>query len=241
VREKVPDLAFCKLSNEQQAGLSSPPFCFPTQELTEDSVYFFFDYPDEAGSASKWEIKYVTYSKESPFRFHCCDAGQVPKPGCSGSPLFEAKVVVGKQTERQFVFRFVAVVYARTRKKDSEVYQGCCVPIDSDLWAIFNILIDDDVIRMANLLASTASAMGGSGHDECQSNQLALHDRNARLDMYVEGITDLNMDLAEDEERLYYNGLVPIERSLLLKKVKKTWVGRPTINLSLSFMSCKTS
>eukprot|EP01035_Chromulina_nebulosa_P022275 gene22275-28851_t len=208
----APDIVVIKTSGRA----SIPSNSWSLDSTYDKSHYFYID--------AEFVIHYLSLApslENLPMLFRCED-GSSPRPGCSGTPIFSAKMIIGKTSK--WKFEIIGALYARCNDPDSVDLSAeqsqkliCSVPIVEDFEQIRQILVKLD------------SADNYKVREQCSSNikdtdqavdYHKLSDRDMTLATagileFEAGVTSLDLALPEGLEKLYGSGFYKLEQSYL--------------------------
>ncbi len=224
-------------------------------EFTDDvglieTYHFYLD-----NSASGDSIKFIQQMSKPgvyPVIYQCLD-GTSPQPGDSGSPIFEARVIVGREPKWQI--RVADVLYARcspewfNSRADLKIANAsleqklvCAIPAAPDLKMLYPMLVDVGRAGRADQMAVASASLGDAlGRKDAgryaTMSAAATASAEQRFFEFEAGITYLNIELPEGLEKLWGSGIVKLERSLMIGAVlrseitKASYPGLPNISL----------
>jgi microcompartment protein CcmL/EutN len=239
-------------------NLKSLPLSYSEDEDsgTQDRHLFFMDIDTEG----RWQTKFLKQHSapgEYPILYRCMD-GSEPQPGSSGSPIIEARLLVGKTPRWQF--KVVAMLYGRCHPgwnmsvvggdyADAEIATHaadeaastqlvCAIPVIQEFDEILTILHSEQSQDRYEKLAAAAETFS----DEQSALDTQKYRKDAKimaqrhtiqLEAFSSGMNMLNVTLPEGLERLWYKKIVKTKKSLLLKKVFKKEIKNPGEKFSL--------
>ena len=98
-KKHIPNIVIANVKSRSNNNYK----CMP--KLTSDEYYKggtinFYVYFDS--ETKKLKIQYVTKHRNKPTDIYECDDKAIPQPGCSGSPIIEARVIKGKTPTWKF-------------------------------------------------------------------------------------------------------------------------------------------
>lgn len=144
LKHNTPDLVTIKIRSSNAMNIQKGLLKVPTHDqLYSEKLYFYVD--------SEFIIHFLSLISDSlqmPLKFK---SEIPPQLGCSGSPIFMAQVILGKQP--QWKFTVVAAIFAKDR---SDVLYG--ISVMEEFEQIRMILIDTDQAqhnRSSRLIAVT--------------------------------------------------------------------------------------
>ncbi|PJD91369.1 MAG: hypothetical protein CK424_07030 [Legionella sp.] len=204
-----PDIVVLKTPSTHKNIPSNP---LSRDATYQESHYFYID--------AQFEIHYlspVASMSTLPMLFRCQD-GSSPQPGCSGTPIFSAKVIIGKIPS--WKFEVVGALYARCLDPiPSELSQKlvCGVPIVGEFEQIRQILISLD--SAAHHAKKAKCSMTIKDVDQAQTSQ-NLSERAAALAeagirAFEVGDSFVEIALPEGLEKLDGSGFYKLEQSHL--------------------------
>lgn len=231
----TPDLVIVNAEETLFAGTRG----FPPVELSSDQtvgkdLYFYIVRHDsEPGFAIKF-IQQVSKSGIYPMIYQCLD-GTSPVEGSSGSPIFEAKVIVGRQPKWQI--KIAGVLYARCsatwfnsrtdlKEIDANLDQKlvCAIPAAPDFSMLRSMLLEVDYATRSNQLSFASARLEDDiGKSDAayysQTSQYASELAKKKFLAFTSGDTPLSIELPEQLEKLWYQaeGIVHLHRSLLIR------------------------
>lgn len=205
----------------------------PSNPLSLDNmhptVYYFYVDLD-------FQVHYlvpVSVAHELPMRFQSLD-GHIPQLGCSGTPIFSAKMTLGKSPNWRFFT--IGALYARcsvSSSLETTAFHICAVPIVQEFEQIRTILIAlESSIRYQH--RATYRALLGDSQQTVVENKMSEQERALALQgiqAFEAGHSILEIDLPEGLEKLAKNTFVSLEQSYLrttaeltISEIKKTFV-----------------
>lgn len=217
VNPHAPDMALIKIKNpvNNVKGIAKD---FSDDEALEESLLFFVNYNFEIQNFELIPVRLVSNPGEFPLKYTCLN-DTIPQPGCSGSPIIEARVILAREPYWQF--RQVSMVYARcdiAAASDEKLL--CALPINFDLEQIYQLQSLLEEVDHFSAMATAASIM----NDEKQSQELLQekaktdYQANTQFIAYNSGQTSLDIELPDGFEKLIGSGIIELSKSLLLKR-----------------------
>lgn len=231
-RPDAPDIVLVKLENavHQNNGI---PVNFSEDASLDRTRLFFINYSLEEEQIKFVPLELISKQGEAPIRYRCLDA-TIPQPGCSGAPIIEARVLLGKEPIWQF--RQAAIVYARCNDVGTEEQLLCAMPINFDLQQVYKLQTVYEESDHFSQMALAASSI----NDSDQAQTLLLKTKEAseyamsKFLAYTDGETNLDIDLPEGLEKLIGSGIINLKESLLLEKNQKVYK-KVTFKVTISF------
>lgn len=221
--EKSPDIVIMH-GNSRTAGNNK---CLPLF-FSEDadcggriSFYIYFNHLSQ-----KCEIKYLIPRTEPdvyPMQYECADDIE-PQPGCSGSPVIEARVLVGG-SEIRWQFNTVGIIYARCLGQDDKKL-ACAIPVRQEFKQIQKNILSPE------LHAERAAQTAHVSKLYVDSSVTVMHIRDNKkytalvakgLKEFEAGKTILDIDLPEGLEKLLGRGIIKLKYSMLLLEHQKKY------------------
>lgn len=212
--------------------------CLQAKFFTDDPVYkkrvYFYVYDDTETNART--IRYIEpyHTETLPLKFKSLD-NFTPPEGCSGAPVLEGRVTISPNPQWQF--RVIGTAYARCPESLAiETAQGttvaihtttgqqqkflCVIPVDSDFDQILKILNMRSTAEHHKRFGDTAAQckIATSRDFDAESKEYS-EQATALAGKYKEGITPLNIQLPPGLEKLLYEYIVKLSKSLLIPKV----------------------
>ena len=210
-----PDIVVVNTRNHHASIPTNPLSLDPTHNK---SHYFYIDI--------KFEIHYLLPASSPgsiPMLFRCQD-GTTPQPGCSGTPIFSAKMTIEKPT---WTFEILGALYARCTDTLGEMHQFthgsqklvCCVPIAQDFEQIRRIMISLDC--SGNYQQKSACSVALTDLQQKDAYQ-KMSERERELACtgileYKVGHTVLEIEQPKGLEKLDGNGFYKLEQSHLIR------------------------
>ena len=210
-----PDIVVVNTRNHHASIPTNPLSLDPTHNK---SHYFYIDI--------KFEIHYLLPASSPgsmPMLFRCQD-GTTPQPGCSGTPIFSAKMTIEKPT---WTFEILGALYARCTDTLGQMHQFphgsqklvCCVPIAQDFEQIRRIMISLDCSDNYQKKSACSVALTDlQQKDTCQ--KMSEREKKLADDGILEyklGHTVLEIERPEGLEKLDGNGFYKLEQSHLIR------------------------
>lgn len=230
-RPDTPDIVLVKTENpaRQNTGI---PTNFSEDASLDRTKLFFINYSLEEKQIIFVPLDIVSKPGEVPIRYRCMDE-TIPQPGCSGAPIIEARVLLGREPTWQF--RQVAIVYARCAERSTEEQLLCAMPINLDLQQIYQLETLHEESSRFSQMALAASSINDSAQAQSLTQKMADTSEYAKAQFiaYTEGETNLDIELPEGLEKLIGSGIIKLEESLLLEKNQKAYK-KVTFNISIS-------
>lgn len=220
VNPHAPDMALIKIKNpvNNVKGIGKD---FSDDKALEKSLLFFVNYNFEIQNFELISVMLVSNPGEFPLKYTCLN-DTIPQPGCSGSPIIEARVILAREPYWQF--RQVSMVYARCDiEEDPDDKLLCALPIKFDLEQIYQLQTSLEEIDHFSAMATAALII----KDEKQSGALlqekakTASQANTQFIAYTSGQTSLDIALPDGFEKLIGSGIIELSASLLLKENQK--------------------
>jgi len=198
----TPDLVTIKIKSSNalniQKGLLQ---VLMSDQLYSNELYFYVD--------SEFAIHYLSLVSQEPLCFK--SLGFPPQLGCSGSPIFMAQVILGKQPKWKFTV--VAAIFA---KDSSDVLYG--IPVMEEFEQIRMILIDTNQTQQSSKLSDCSAKLGDSvqteKYNDLSKSEQALADRGIKI--FKDGHSTLNFSLPKDLIQLRGTTFMKLSTSLLV-------------------------
>jgi len=235
-----PDIVVVK-TNSRNENHKCLPMQFNADEGFEKSYIFYVDM--NCNNPNDFEIKFLhLLSKPNTYPLiYQCEDGREPQPGNSGTPIIEARVILGR--EPQWQFKVIGALYARcssnwynqskviTRLAAPDTKLVCAIPIKQDLLQILQILHRDKEAVRFQQMANASQRLGDKqGKMDAENYSTMSHEsvqvQQLGLKKFEAGESPLNIALPDGLEKLWYKGIVHIECSLLIKKVLTQELGK---------------
>lgn len=234
-KHTAPDLVIIKTKSRSEGNISGLKANFFLNEGHNETYLFYIDI------ANAYEIKFLRLRSQIgkyPLIYECED-GSIPREGSSGSPIFEARLYGSRNSSLLWEFKVVSALYARC---SSEWYNSygeirtsivpsntklvCAIPVIQDFNQILSILlIEQDIIRAQQMIAvgdnSKDSIIKLKLKEQLQIAQMKEIERNLRIERFERGDSTLDILLPEGLEKLWYQGIVDISQSLMIRSVLK--------------------
>ncbi len=215
-RPDVPDVVVLNISDpfRQVAGIK---LNFSSDESLDKNLLFFINYSCAKHGLEIVPVEVASAPGELPLKYKCLD-DSIPQPGCSGTPVIEARVILGREPSWQF--RQVGMVYARCNAINYDEKLLCALPINFDLDQIYQLQTLHEETNSLTKMALAASSI----KDKIQHHKLLQEGtkisalKNSQFIAYIEGQTDLDIELPEGLEKLNGSGIISLSESLLLYK-----------------------
>lgn len=243
--EKAPDVVILNNTNTPESN-PSLPVSYTQDEAYSEHYTFYIEMDLSGGGDHQFRfIQRLLQENTCPLVYKCED-GHIPKPGCSGTPIIEARVVAGREPVWQF--RVAGILYARcspawynnnpsgvTQTVSEDTKLVCSIPIDSDFAQLLSTLRNESSASRAQEFAEASKRLGDEqGLNDAHRYQ-KLADRHSSeaikgLQAFTQGVTPLNIAIPAGLEKLYYSCIVDISNSLLIRQVLQSIVGRDDRN-----------
>lgn len=182
--------------------------------------YAFFNH-----ETKKHQINYLKpYSNAGSFPMvYECEDGVEPRPGCSGSPVIAARLLVGGR-EVKWQFETVGVVYARCLSRDNKQLV-CAIPVSQEFKQILETVLHPELhAERAGQMAyaSTKVIDGTKKSAKYQSDSEVYAGLASRgLRKFEAGKTMLNIELPDGLEKLLGKDIIGLDGSAFLHKVQE--------------------
>lgn len=214
---KSPDVVIVNVkSRPEKDGGKGLGIDFSGDEAYKSSI-FFYVYFDPNTQAKV--VKYLVPRdlKKLPWTFNCEDGGD-PQFGCSGSPVIQARVIIGKNI--QWEFRVVGMVYARSEGQPKLL---CVIPVRLDFKQIQTeiLSLEEDGARHTQM-ADSHRALDQNAEAKVSNDKALMSRSRARnnFQKYIKGVTVLDISLPEGLEKLIGSSIIELSKSELLNKNK---------------------
>jgi hypothetical protein len=239
-KNNVPDLVVLKTIGralESGSGLATA-FCGDLANTHEETHIFYVEFNTKTKTHTLKFLRQLSKPESYPV-VYVCEDGSVPEPGCSGSPVIEARVV--KNREPYWHFSMVGTVYARcdvawynanqkikTVDVSDQTKLACVIPVDQDFEAILNILHAQQNQIRSHQLAGAHSAFI---QDEATKRRRALYfarEEESRVEAessflaFEAGETVLDIAIPDGLEKLLGPGIADFKDSLLTDSGRKS-------------------
>jgi len=236
-RATSPDIAIVNIAERTDGNRS----CLPTQFNGDEgfsATYLF--YVDLQLLADKKPVvrplKQLSKPGQYPTIYECED-GTEPQPGSSGSPIIEARVILGDKPKWQF--RVTGILYARCSSEwcnqnlqlKPATTQGkklvCAIPTANDFDQILGILRTRETASRYGKMAQLRTTHFKSDYDrkkakeEYQASRRNKEQALHKLGCYLLGDTELDIALPEGLEKLLGTGIRTLDKSLLCDQGQK--------------------
>jgi hypothetical protein len=241
-RPDSPDVVVIK-TNSRHSGNNK---CLPTQFSDDESYggrYIFYLAPN-VNNPENYEIKFLkSRSKNMLPLIYQCEDGTTPMPGCSGTPIIEARVISGREAKWQF--RVVGILYARCSSAwynqlhakaeavSEEIKLVCAIPVIQEFLQILETIRHEESAERTKQMALAAHALGDKKAkiDEkryLKMSEISQDKKRVELKRFEDGESTLNIFLPEGLEKLWYKSIKGIEFSLLIEEVRNRELTKKT-------------
>jgi len=224
-----PDIAIINVKSRSDTNVK----CLSTQFSSDDGYYntkLFYVYYSNGIPEIKPLLPYKT--KGFPLMYKCQDKIP-PEPGCSGSPIIQARVMFGRNPKWQF--KVVGVVYAKCNDKTKNSYFDanteklvCAIPVINDLEQVFFqvLILENDAIRYQQLAEAACRVNDGAKLREYTVMvEQCKRDVSKNLKEFEDGVTSLDIELQDGLEKLLGKTIINLKFSMLLKKWQEKYEG----------------
>lgn len=244
-RNDSPDLVIVKVNSRMQQNGKCLPTDFTGDRGTHERYFFYIDCHSTAGYQVKF-LKLRSKPSQYPIVYEM-ENGEVPQPGSSGSPIIEARVVF--EGEIKWQFRVASVLYARClaswyndqvtseNRVSPDLKLVCAIPAVQDFGKILSVLYSRSKAERAGQMAFAANLFKDKAGREAkekyvQMAQEASSREASDFKAFEAGESSLDIALPDGLEKLWYSGIVRIEKSLLIGAVLKEALGSKAKNFS---------
>ncbi len=230
-----PDIVIVKTHSRSGTNHKCLPTQFTDDKPFEKSYIFYVDV--NWNDPNNSEIKFLHLrSKPNTYPLiYQCEGKNQPQPGNSGTPIIEARVILGREPKWQF--RIIGALYARCSSNwynQSNVVTSlvapdtklvCAIPIRQDLLQILKTLhLDEEAIRFQQMASASERLRDAQGKRDVKKysamSQESIQIKQLELKKFESGESPLNIALPDGLEKLWYKKkIVGIEYSLLIHKV----------------------
>jgi hypothetical protein len=219
-------------------------------------------YVDPFTEDNESQIKFLrSRSKPNtyPITYECID-GSIPQPGCSGTPIIQARVILDRVPKWQF--KVIGVLYARcapswynnhlastaTERVSEDTRLVCAIPIIQEFSQILEKILHprERAVRTAQMAAAATSLGDKQGIRDAKAySKMSAESKAAEqqgLKRFEDGETVLNISLPDGLEKLFGNTIVSVKESLLIKAVAIEKLGKSKVNKlsdKISFVDAK--
>lgn len=230
----APDVVIAKLKSRARGNVKSLPMEFNGDDHHQDTISFYVFFDEDTNSLQIKFLRLKSRLGEYPIKYECED-GTEPRPGCSGSPVIEARVATNTQ---RWQFQTVGVVYARcVNDQAGGPRLVCAIPVIQDFSQIFKIelqgILADGSIRYAKTCRDVDRGDDSRFKSYMQEADGEIACRSMLLKAFNEGETSLNIDLPDGLEKLLGRGIIAIEDSAFSSKTQRRYKiedkGYPTL------------
>jgi hypothetical protein len=236
-KAEAPDVVIVKTNSRSNGNYRA----LQTQFTLDDAykyIYTFYVAPSLI-KPNHFDVKFLNLRSKPdtyPVTYECID-GSTPEPGCSGAPIIEARVLLGHVPKWQF--KVIGILYARCfpsyynehiaptpQAATPKTKLVCTIPLSQEFRQILQILYAGESAERTQLMAAAASRF----HDEkgkrdsdkyVEMSNAYKEDESNKLKRFESGETELNITLPDGLEKLFYDRIMAIELSLLIKAVRK--------------------
>lgn len=209
-KQGIPDVAIVNVKCRPGDNRKCLPALFSLDEAYKDSITFYI-YFNQA--TKKYEIKYLNHSdvRSFPLRYKPVDNID-PQHGCSGAPVIEARVLLGREPRWQF--RTVGVVYARcedlsiSSQDQTTTKLACAIPVSYDFNQILEIINSKELtVRSEQMVEACDSLIQDQETKEKRESLLIQYklysDKTSQLLAgYTAGETSMPVSSIDDAEPL---------------------------------------
>lgn len=238
-RDDSPDAVIINTSFRYEGNSKCLPTQFSGDEGYAERYTFYVNL--NANNLNDFAIKFLRLlSKKNTYPFiYECEDGSEPQPGCSGSPIIEARVTEGKNPQWQF--RVIGILYARcsanwynansaiaTELVNDNIRLICAIPIIQDFSQILQTIILPSLHADREKQMAFASKSLDDPQGEIDSKKYSKMSQEseklskAGLAKFEDGDSSLNIDLPDGLEKLLGKDIIAIENSYLITQEKCT-------------------
>jgi hypothetical protein len=226
---KSPDIVIVNVTSRTNENSNGLAVDFSGDEPYKKSIFFYVYFDCNLKTHI---IKHIVPYDISGFPLlYRCEDGTDPQPGCSGSPIIEARVLIARNPKWQF--RTIGMVYARCYPNELSTLPPignqklvCSIPVRIDFEQIRReILIPQETALRYREMAQASVAMRDDqklAEFTYQEKQEYLHAQK-NFEAFLEGTTQLDISLPDGLEKLLGNGIIDLKHSMLLNDNQKKY------------------